>query len=81
MLPPSLHRPSDDRVPNFYSTEFMITFLKQRPWIWVLIAFVVLFTAWGSFFAIAIKNQPEKIPLEHLSPKSSEDAEDVGGES
>ena len=53
----------------------MITFLKQRPWIWVWVAFTVLFTAWGTFFAIAIKNQPEKIPLEHLELPSSDGTE------
>lgn len=53
----------------------MITFLKQRPWIWIWVAFAALFTAWGTFFAIAMKNQPEKIPLEHLSPVKAETTE------
>ena len=49
----------------------MLTFLKKRPWLLVCLAFAVLFTAWGILFSIALDNQPEKIPLEHLQESES----------
>ncbi|MCB1230969.1 MAG: hypothetical protein KDN19_11910 [Verrucomicrobiae bacterium] len=49
----------------------MRTFLRNRPWIWVWVAFFVLFGAWGTLFTIALKNQPEKVPLEQLQTASS----------
>lgn len=56
----------------------MLSFLKKRPWILVCIAFAILFTAWGILFSIALDNQPEKIPLEHL--ESNESADNAGEE-
>ena len=44
----------------------MRNFLRERPWIWVVVAFVFLFSAWTTLFTIALRNQPEKVPLEHL---------------
>ncbi|MCB1237567.1 MAG: hypothetical protein KDM91_21055 [Verrucomicrobiae bacterium] len=39
----------------------MIALFRQRPWLWVVVAFLILFAAWGAFFTLAIKFQPEKI--------------------
>lgn len=41
----------------------MRAFFRERPWIWVCVAFLVLFGAWTALFTIALNNQPEKIPL------------------
>lgn len=41
----------------------MKAYLRERPWIWVVVAFVLLFSAWTTLFTIALKNQPEKVPL------------------
>lgn len=43
-------------------------FIARRPWLWVVLAFVVLLSAWGVLFYIAIKNQPEVVPLKQLIP-------------
>ena len=50
----------------------MISFLKNRPWIWVWVAFGVLLSAWTILVTIAVNNQPEKIPLEHLQSSTQE---------
>ncbi len=41
-------------------------FIASRPWLWVVLAFVVLLSAWGTLFYIALNNQPEVVPLKHL---------------
>jgi flagellar basal body-associated protein FliL len=33
-------------------------------WIWVLVAFIVLISAWTALIVIATKNQPEIIQIE-----------------
>lgn len=42
--------------------------IASRPWLWVVLAFVVLLSAWGVLFYIALNNQPEVVPLKHLIP-------------
>ena len=37
--------------------------MKQRPWIFIVFAFVILITVWTAFIWIAVSNQPKKIPL------------------
>lgn len=43
-------------------------FLASRPWIWVFVAFGVMFSAWTVMFTLAIKNQPERVELVHRTP-------------
>lgn len=38
-------------------------FLGKRPWLFVVFAFMLLFSAWGALFYIAIKHRPETVPL------------------
>lgn len=45
----------------------MKTFLRERPWLWVWVAFIVLFSAWGTLFTIALTHQPERIPMPEFS--------------
>ncbi len=37
--------------------------LARRPWLWIVAAFVVLFSAWTVFIIVALKHQPETVPL------------------
>ncbi len=43
-------------------------FFALRPWLWVVLAFVVLISAWSVLVYIALNNQPEVVPLKHLIP-------------
>jgi len=38
--------------------------LKKRPWLLVVLAFVVLISVWTAFITLAVKNQPAVVPLE-----------------
>ena len=40
------------------------TFLRDRPWIWIIVAFIILITGWVALFLIAKEHAPEPIPLE-----------------
>ncbi len=45
--------------------------IANRPWIWIIVAFVVLFIALGWMVYIAEKNKPASVPLEdnsHANP-------------
>ena len=37
---------------------------RERPWLWVVAAFVVLIAAWTVLIRIAVRNAPESVPLE-----------------
>lgn len=41
----------------------MIDWIRRRPWIWVVVAFVLLITAWTVLIKIARENQPESVPV------------------
>ena len=55
----------------------MKQFFTKRPWIWVIVAFVVLISAWTNFIRIALNNQPEIIPLEHIQEQAAAKPEDA----
>ncbi len=38
-------------------------FLGRRPWIWVCVAFALMFSAWTVMFTLAMHHQPEVVPL------------------
>lgn len=38
-------------------------FLARRPWIWVCVAFGLMFSAWTVMFTLAMHHQPEVVPL------------------
>jgi hypothetical protein len=50
---------------NTSSSDVMLPsgVIASRPWIWVVLAFVVLLSAWTTLFYIAYHNQPESVPL------------------
>lgn len=37
---------------------------KKRPWLLVIVAFLLLITGWTALIKIAVTNQPERIPLD-----------------
>ncbi len=39
------------------------TLLNNNPWIYVVLAFVVLITAWSTLITIAVKHSPQKIEI------------------
>ena len=41
-----------------------MNWLKKRPWIWIVLAFVVLITSWVWLLRLAIETQPESVPLQ-----------------
>lgn len=48
----------------------MIRFIRKNPWILVVLAFILLISAWTTLFIVAGNNQPP--PLETLTGESSE---------
>lgn len=38
-------------------------FIGKRPWLFVIFAFGLMFSAWGVMIFMAVKHQPEAIPL------------------
>lgn len=41
----------------------MKAYLAARPWIWIVVTFVVLIAALASFVTTAVQNMPETVPL------------------
>lgn len=38
--------------------------LRTKPWLWIILAFVVQLTAWGIWFTLASKNKVAEVPLQ-----------------
>ncbi len=38
-------------------------FFGKRPWLYVVVAFMIMFSAWGVMFTMAIKHQPKAVPF------------------
>lgn len=51
----------------------MPNWLKKRPWLYIVFAFVILIAIWTKFIMIAVKNQPEKIEPEEVQTGKGED--------
>jgi hypothetical protein len=45
------------------SVESRPGFLARHPWIFVVLAFVLLLGAWSTLITIAVKHAPEKIVI------------------
>jgi hypothetical protein len=39
------------------------SFLSRHPWIYVVLAFLILITAWSSLISIAVKHTPQVIEV------------------
>jgi len=42
----------------------MSRLLRKRPWLWIVLAFVLLIAAWAVLITIAVNNQPERVEVE-----------------
>ncbi len=40
-----------------------MSFLRQRPWIWIVLAFLVLIAAWAVLLKIATEHRPASVEL------------------
>lgn len=49
----------------------MKTPFQKRPWLWVVVGFLVLISAWVVLLTIANTHQPERVPLKTAAPTSS----------
>jgi len=49
--------------------------LKKRPWMWIVFAFIVLIAIWTKFIMLAVNNQPEKILPDEKKPGKIEKVE------
>lgn len=39
------------------------SYLSRHPWIYIVLAFVVLITAWSTLITVAIKHSPQTIQV------------------
>lgn len=46
-------------------------FFASRPWLWVYVAFAIMFSAWTVMFAVAIKNKPQSVELTTPPPAAA----------
>ncbi len=42
--------------------------IANRPWILIVLGFLLLISVWTFFFVVALHNQPEHLPLSQRSP-------------
>jgi len=50
----------------------MIKFLKERPWIWIIVAFIILITAWTILLKVAGERQPASVEIyQHPDSKTT----------
>ena len=42
----------------------MKNFFRKRPWLWIIVAFVLLIGAWTALIMIAVKNKPQSIEID-----------------
>lgn len=41
----------------------MIKFLRDRPWIWIIFAFVILITSWAILLKVAGEKKPASVEI------------------
>ncbi len=51
----------------------MIAWIREQPWIWIVVTFVLLIAAWIVLIKIAKENQPEVIPVIQAGEKGGQD--------
>lgn len=39
------------------------SFLNRHPWLYIVLAFVLLISAWSALITLAVKNSPETIEV------------------
>ncbi len=40
-------------------------FVSRNPWLYVLLAFVLLLSAWSALISVAVKISPQQIEVKH----------------
>jgi hypothetical protein len=48
--------------------------IKKRPWLLIVVAFLILIAGWTAFINLAVKNQPATVPLESESSSQRSEA-------
>lgn len=51
----------------------MIVWIRDRPWIWIVLVFVLLIAAWSVLIKVAMENQPEQVPVVQPGAKGGPD--------
>ncbi len=51
----------------------MMKWIRDRPWIWIVLVFVLLIAAWTVLIKVALNNQPEVIQLIQPGEGGAED--------
>jgi hypothetical protein len=46
-------------------------YIAERPWIWIIVAFIVLTVCLAQMVTIAVKNQPDTVTMPYTSPKKN----------
>lgn len=46
----------------------MFRAIKERPWIWIIVAFVILICSWVFLLRIAKEHRPEKVEMITITP-------------
>jgi hypothetical protein len=49
----------------------MKQFLRERPWIWIVLGIVIMIISMAVVVTIAVKNEPRSVPLEQQRPDGS----------
>lgn len=57
----------------------MSRFKITNLWIWVVIAFFILISAWTALIFVSVQNTPEVIPLEHKASSPTEGSQEPRG--
>ena len=47
----------------------MRKWVRDRPWIWIVVVFVLLIAAWTVLIKVASENQPEQIEVQQTKEK------------
>ncbi|CAN5838893.1 hypothetical protein BH11VER1_BH11VER1_35610 [soil metagenome] len=37
--------------------------ISSRPWLWIILLFVILIAVWAWFITLAVQNQPQEIKI------------------
>lgn len=45
-----------------------MNFLRERPWLWIVLAFLLLIAGWTVLLKIAAENQPATVELKTNAP-------------
>lgn len=41
----------------------IVQFIYQNPWVYIVLAFIVLLSAWSALISVAVKHSPQQIEV------------------